>query len=251
MSRRGPPPEADPLTGIIRPVRYRAVFFDVGGTLVDSRPSFPELFAATLTRAGHPVSPEAVREASIAVTDGFSRAAQENRLWTTSAERSRAFWTSVYDLMLQALDLPMGDGLRDILYETFTDPSNYRLYDDVRPALDRLGSDGYVLGLISNFEAWLDELLADLGVRERFSVRVISGIEGIEKPDPRIYELALSRAALPASDVAYVGDLPEFDVDPPAELGMHPILLDRRERFADHAGARITDLGELLGALDG
>ena len=232
-------------------MRYRAVFFDVGGTLVDSRPSFPELFAATVARAGHPVTPDAVREASVAVTDGFSRAAQENRLWTTSAARSRLFWTSVYDLMLEALGLPTGDGLRDALYEAFTDRANYRLYDDVRPALDLLGSDGYLLGVISNFEAWLDDLLADLGVRELFAVRVISGIEGIEKPDPRIYELALTRGGLRADDVAYVGDLPEFDVDPPAALGMFPVLLDRRGRFADHTGVRITDLADLPGVLDG
>jgi putative hydrolase of the HAD superfamily len=232
-------------------VRYRAVFFDVGGTLVDSRPSFPELFAALVTDAGHPVTPDAVREASIAVTDGFSRAAQENRLWTTSPERSRAFWTSVYDLMLKALDLPTGDGLRDTLYAAFSDRANYRLYDDVRPTLDGLKADGYLLGVVSNFEAWLDDLLADLGVRELFTVRVISGKEGIEKPDPRIFELALARAAIDASDVAYVGDLPEFDVDPPASLGMHPILLDRRGRFADHAGARITDLADLRDVLDG
>ena len=112
-------------------MRYRAVFFDVGGTLVDNRPSFPELFAEIVTGSGHPVTPDAVREASVAVTDGFSRAAQENRLWTTSPERSRAFWTSVYDLMLEALDLPVGDGLRDTLYEAFTDRANYRLYDDL------------------------------------------------------------------------------------------------------------------------
>lgn len=232
-------------------MRFRAVFFDVGGTLVDSRPSFPGLFAEVVARAGHPITPEAVREAAVAVTDGFSRAAQENQLWTTSPERSRAFWTSVYDLMLDALALPTSDGLRDALYQAFTDRSNYRLYDDVFTALDRLRAEGYRLGVVSNFEAWLEDLLGDLEVREAFEVRVISGIEGIEKPDPRIYELALARAGLDARDVAYVGDLPEFDVEPPAALGMTPILLDRRERFPDHPGARITGLGELAAALDG
>ncbi len=110
---------------------------------------------------------------------------------------------------------------------------------------------GYALGLISNFEAWLDDLLADLGVREAFTVRVISGIEGVEKPDPRIYRLALERAGLDAGETAYVGDNPEFDVDPPAALGMFPVLIDRRGRHADHVGARITDMAELPEALDG
>ena len=100
--------------------------------------------------------------------------------------------------MLTELGLPSADGLRDSLYRAFTDRANYTLFDDVRPVLEELTSEGYALGLVSNFEAWLDELLADLGVREAFGVRVISGIEGMEKPDPRIYRLALERAGVDA-----------------------------------------------------
>lgn len=230
-------------------MRYRAVFFDVGETLVHPTPSFPELFAEVVGREGYRVLPEDVRKASQAVTERFSRASREGERWTTSPERSRAFWVSVYELMLESLELPSGDGLRDTLYEAFTDRSNYALFDDVRPALEQLASEGYALGLISNFEAWLDDLLADLGVREAFTVRVISGIEGVEKPDPRIYRLALERAGLEAGEAAYVGDNPEFDVDPPAALGMFTVLIDRRGRHADHVGARITNMAELPEAL--
>lgn len=232
-------------------MRYRAVFFDVGETLVHPSPSFPELFSDVVGRLGHPVLPEDVHRASRAVTERFSQASRDDERWTTSPERSRAFWISVYELMLEALELPSDDGLRDALFEAFTDRSNYALFDDVRPALERLASEGYALGLISNFEAWLDDLLADLGVRETFTVRVISGIEGVEKPDPRIYRLALERAGLEASETAYVGDNPEFDVDPPAALGMFPVLIDRRGRHADHVGARISDMAELAEVLDG
>ncbi|MGZ5306304.1 MAG: HAD family hydrolase [Actinomycetota bacterium] len=232
-------------------VRYRAVFFDVGETLVHPSPSFPELFARVVEREGHRVLPEDVRRASRTVTERFSQASRDGERWTTSPERSRAFWVSIYELMLEGLELPSGDGLRDALYEAFTDRANYTLFEDVRPALERLASEGYELGLISNFEAWLDDLLADLGVREAFTVRVISGIEGVEKPDPRIYRLALERAGVEAGEAAYVGDNPEFDVDPPAALGMFPVLIDRRQRHADHVGARITDMAELAEVLDG
>jgi putative hydrolase of the HAD superfamily len=230
-------------------VRYRAVFFDAGETLVHPSPSFPELFARVVNREGHDVRPDDVQTASNAVTDGFSEAARSNLLWTTSSERSRTFWLSVYDLMLGPLGLPTGDGLGQTLYDAFTDRSNYTLFDDVRATLDELVTEGYALGLVSNFEAWLDDLLLDLGVRETFAVRVISAVEGVEKPDPRIYRLALERAGVDARDSVYVGDNPEFDVDPPAALGMFTVLIDRRERHADHAGARITDLGHLPEAL--
>jgi putative hydrolase of the HAD superfamily len=237
--------------GIIRSVRYRVVFFDVGETLVHPSPSFPELFAHVVGRGGYRVLPDDVIQASRMVTEGFSQASRDGARWTTSPERSHAFWISVYAQMLDSLGLPSDDGLKDTLYEAFTDRANYTLFDDVRPVLDRLASEGYALGLISNFEAWLDDLLVDLGIREAFTVRVISGIEGVEKPDPRIYRLALERAGVEAGDAAYVGDNPEFDVDPPAALGMFPVLIDRRRRYADHVGARITDMADLSEALRG
>ena len=232
-------------------MRYRAVFFDVGETLVHPFPSFPELFAEVLDREGHHVLPDDVLQASRAVTHRFSQASRDGELWTTSPDRSRAFWGSVYELMLEALALPAGNGLRDRLYAAFTDRANYALFDDVRPTLDQLISDGYQLGIISNFESWLEDLLADLGLREVFDVTVISGIEGMEKPDPRIFRLALERAGIEANDAVYVGDNPEFDVDPPAALGMFPVLIDRRAHLPDHVGARITDMANLVEVIDG
>ncbi len=225
------------------------MFFDVGETLVHPAPSFPELFARIVGEAGHERAPDEVVEASAAVRHGFSRAACDGERWTLSADASRAFWMGVYGSMLDRLDLPSDDGLRDALYAGFTDLGNYRLFDDVLPTLDALGA-GPTLGIVSNFEAWLDDLLVALGVRERFPVRVISGLDGVEKPEPAIYRLALERADLPAERVAFVGDNPEFDVDPPASLGMFPVLIDRRGRHPDHRGTRITDLRALPDALE-
>jgi putative hydrolase of the HAD superfamily len=230
-------------------VTYRAVFFDAGETLVHPAPTFPDLFASIVTREGHPREPEDVIAASAVVMVRFSEAARDQELWTTSPERSRAFWLGVYERMLAALDLAGDDGLRDTLYREFTDLRNYALFDDVRDALDDLAAAGLRLGIVSNFEAWLDELLGVLGVRDAFPVRVISGVEGMEKPDPRIYELAMARAGVGAGESVYVGDNPEFDVDPPAALGMFTVLIDRRGRHEEHEGARITDLADLPAVL--
>ena len=233
-------------------MRFRAVFFDAGETLVHPVPSFHELFSSIVTREGYPRDADDVVGASRVVAQRFSDAARENALWTTTPERSRTFWLDVYERMLTALDLPNGDGLRDTLYGAFTDPANYGLFDDVRGALDAVAADGVTLGIVSNFEVWLDDLLVALEVREVFGVRVISGFEGMEKPDPRIYRLALDRAGVAPEDAAFVGDNPEFDVDPPAALGMFPVLIDRRGRHEDFAGpgVRITDLADLASVLE-
>jgi putative hydrolase of the HAD superfamily len=230
-------------------MRFRAVFFDAGETLVHPVPSFPELFSRVAGAEGHRFEPARVVEASAAVLDRFREAADDRELWTTSPERSHRFWVSVYERMLGELGLRQPDGLPLRLYEAFTDRANYAAFDDVAPALDALAAAGPTIGLVSNFEAWLEELLDDLGLRERFAVRVISGREGVEKPDPRIFRLALERAGVEPDETAYVGDNPVFDVDPPAALGMHPVLIDRRGRHEDFAGARVTDLRDLPSVL--
>lgn len=226
------------------------MLFDAGETLVHPSPSFPELFSRIVRDAGHERDPDDVLEASAAVLRRFSEASRDGDLWTLSPEASRTFWLGVYGRMLESLGLPSADGLRETLYEGFTDLGNYALFDDVAETLDGLAEAGVTLGIVSNFEAWLEDLLAALGVRDRFPVRVISGIEGIEKPDPRIYRLALERAGVSPREVAFVGDNPEYDVVPPAVLGMFTVLIDRRERHPAHPGARITDLRALTGVLE-
>jgi len=226
-------------------VTYRAVFFDAGETLVHPAPSFPELFARIVTREGHPRDAEQIVDGLSLVSDEFTRAALEEELWTTHPDRSRRFWLRVYDRFLDALDITSTNGLTETLYRTFTDIQNYEAFDDVRPTLERLTGRGYQLGVISNFEPWLEDLLVRLELEPLLPVRVISGIEGVEKPDPSIFRLALERSGLRAEEVVYVGDIPDFDIAPTAALGMFPVLIDRRDRHPDHVGARVTDLRDL------
>jgi putative hydrolase of the HAD superfamily len=228
---------------------YRAVFFDAGETLVHPYPSFPELMATLLRREGIRVDPMEVRDGVMLVAEHFARAADDRVLWTTSPERSKAFWLGVYEAFLARLGLSEHDGLPERLYREFTDLSNYRLFPDVTPVLERLKAAGMLLGVISNFEAWLERLLTHLGVAELFDVRAISGIEGLEKPDPAIFRLALARAGLSPRDAVYVGDNPRFDTEPAEALGMLGVLIDRRGRYPDHVGLRLTTLDDLPAAI--
>jgi putative hydrolase of the HAD superfamily len=229
--------------------RWSAVFFDAGETLVHPHPTFPDLFASVLAREGHNVSADTIRERIHVVTDRFRSAAEANELWTTSADKSRRFWHEVYEIFLRDVGVSNGDGLIDRVYAEFTDLANYALFDDVAPVLERLRAAGMTLGVVSNFEEWLERLLERLGVRELFDVRVISGIEGLEKPDPRIFHLAMERAGVAPARSVYVGDNPVFDVDPALAVGMFPVLIDRRDRYPEARSPRISSLDELPGIL--
>ncbi len=232
-------------------MRVDAVFFDAGETLVHPHPSFPDLFARILVREGYDVDAETIRDRIAVVSECFSKAARDNELWTTSPERSRRFWHDVYSIFFEHLGISNANGLIDVVYGEFTDLANYALFDDVLPVLRTLHGEGVALGVISNFEEWLERLLEELGARPYFDVRVISGVEGLEKPDPAIFRLAMERAGVAPDRSAYVGDNPEFDVEPAAALGMLPILIDRRDRYPDSTAIRIRSLGELSAVLQG
>jgi putative hydrolase of the HAD superfamily len=229
-------------------MRFSAVFFDAGETLVHPHPTFPDLFVEVLRDRGVDVDADTVRDRASVVFERFSAAAERKELWTTSPERSRRFWHEVYELLLADLGVDRPE-LVDVVYRAFTDLSNYALFDDVKPVLEELRGSGLLLGVVSNFEEWLDGLLEAVGVRSTFDVRVISGIEGIEKPDPRIFEIAMERAGVEPSRSVYVGDNPEFDVDPALAVGMFAVLIDRRDRFPDAPGTRIRSMAELPAVL--
>jgi putative hydrolase of the HAD superfamily len=227
----------------------RAVFFDAGETLVYPHPSFAEVFAEVLREEGHAVDPAAVQEVVSAYSSRFTDYVLEGegRLWSTSSERSRKMWRGVYDHFLTEVGAPKSehDHLFERLYSRFTDLATYRLHPDALPVLDRLRKTDLTLGLISNFEEWLERLLEALEVAHYFDVTVISGVEGIEKPDPEIFRIALGRAGVEASEAVYVGDHPFFDVDPAREAGLLPVLIDRRGRHPETDAIRITSLEDL------
>jgi putative hydrolase of the HAD superfamily len=232
------------------PMPIRAVLFDAGETLLSPHPSFAELLAATLRDEGYGhVTPDLVHERVRIVAHLFEEATRRGRLWSTSAEESWAFWSELYRALLEAMDVPFTDPLARRLYTTFTDVANYRLFDDVVPVLGKLEGAGLELGLISNFEQWLEELLEHLDVTRFFEVRVISGVEGLEKPDPAIFRLALDRMGVPPEEAAYVGDNVVYDVEPADALGMTGVLLDRRGRHQGFGGLRITSLDALPAVL--
>lgn len=225
------------------------VFFDVGDTLVRPHPSFHELFSERCILKGRMVEPAAVEQMQMGIAPHLVELAEETGISapSLSAADSRTFWTHLYHRLLAELGIE-DEGLVEDLYATFSSSASYRLFDDALPALEALRSAGYRLGVISNFEGWLAEMLIELEVGHLFDVTVISGVEGMEKPDPRIFELALERAGIEAGAAAHVGDSPTMDLEPAEAAGMKAILIDRRGRYPDR-GPRISTLSELPAAL--
>lgn len=125
------------------------------------------------------------------------------------------------------------------------DPDNLvdRLFAGMRPdqkMLDALGSarrGGVKTGLISN--SWGKGRYDRSKFPELFDGVVISGEEGMRKPEPRMYELGAERVGLSPAECVFVDDLP-FNLKPARALGMATVL----HRDADQT---IPELERLLG----
>lgn len=224
------------------------VFFDAGETLLRPEPNFRDAAAAVYRSRGHAVESQDIVRTGELMTRKFVEAAESGVVMSASPSASRDFWTSVYVEMTAALGLD-DDGAPEALLEHFSDPASYGLFDDVVPCLDALAERGLRLGVISNFEAWLDPMLSSLGIKERFDVVAISGPLGVEKPDRRIFDWAVEQAGVAHSACAHVGDQPAFDSGPALELGMRGILLDRYGRWGGVEHPKVASLDELVDLL--
>ncbi len=212
--------------------RYDVVLFDAGETLLRPDPSFPQLIVQLLDRRGVTVEhdePVWIERALQTVFSAMDDLIVNRQQFSTSLERSRAFWEAIYARLLRELqvDDPSGE-LATYLYDEFSNPEHYALFPDALPALRELAAGGYTLGIVSNFEEWLTVLLERLGILELMSVVVVSGREGIEKPDAEIFRRALDRLGATAERAVYVGDNPRIDVVPALAMGMGAVLVDRR-----------------------
>jgi putative hydrolase of the HAD superfamily len=142
--------------------------------------------------------------------------------------------------------------LAEALFAAFSDPAGYRLFDDVRPALEELAGRGVTLGVVSNFEPWLEDVLALQGVDHLFAAVAISGKLGVAKPDPAIFRWALQAAGADPAATVHVGDQPVNDVAAARAVGLTPVLIDRFARHPEPNGAhRVESLQGLVALVSG
>ncbi len=223
------------------------VFFDAGETLVHPMPSFPELFAACCADFGLEVDLARLSMASRSLMDEVEGKQRQGYTFTHDHDASRIFWLRFYrNLVTEIGYRDNHEELPERLYEAFSLPSNYGPYQDALETLRALSARGMRIGLISNFEAWLQDLLDGLGLSGYFEIMVISGNEGVEKPNLEIYDRALKRAGVESGRALHVGDSPVSDFKGAMEAGMKAVLLDRWGRFPDFQGTKITNLNEII-----
>lgn len=164
------------------------------------------------------------------------------------ASRGRIFFGEVF----RQLDVP-AESFPSIANRLFQRHAERNLWcslpDGTEEVLDELKRRGYRLGVISNADGSVEALLESLGLRRHFEFVIDSGSVGVEKPDPRIFRMALERMRVEPHEAAYVGDVYEIDVVGARAAGMSAWLIDPLMRLGHLDCDRIASLAELPGRL--
>ncbi|MBN2049670.1 MAG: HAD-IA family hydrolase [Spirochaetales bacterium] len=121
------------------------------------------------------------------------------------------------------------------IMELWLDPSynpggRWICYDETITVLKELSDRGYRLGIISNWNETARDIIQRLGLTAFMDTIIISSERGCEKPDKRIFEIALSQARVRPEESLYIGDNYYDDVIGCRRVGMDILLINRYGR---------------------
>jgi putative hydrolase of the HAD superfamily len=202
-----------------RMMTIQAVTFDVGGTLIEPYPSVGHVYAQVASEHGwNDLSPEVLNT-------------RFRNAWSacSSFDYTHSAWAGLVDETFSGLmACQPSTSFFDRLYERFSEPDAWKVFDDVVPTLDALASRGVRLGIISNWDARLRGLLQRLQLIEYFDAVIISCEVGFTKPSPVIFEQAAIKLGLPPGAVLHVGDSRDHDVTGARAAGFHGLRIRRK-----------------------
>ena len=223
------------------PVRFDAVLFDLGGTLVDERDY--ARWAAGAAAAGLALDPDLVRHAYLEVEAEHDR----SPIGPYGARATRVeFWRRVLARAAER-DVDRATALRFVDLEDAGPEPTYTVYSDTRRCLDDLAEAGRRLAVVSNSrsEDAARRILRLTGIETYFAAVVSSGTEGIAKPNPAIFARALAQLGVDAARAFYVGNLEHTDALAARAAGLVSVWLNREGTGFSEGTPEVTSLLEV------
>jgi HAD superfamily hydrolase (TIGR01549 family) len=162
--------------------------------------------------------------------------------------------TRVFEILQPGFDLAAARAARKEAGKADTFDAT-DLYTDALPCLSELKRLGYLIGLAGNQPEAAEAALHAMNVPA--DIVASSARWGIEKPSPTFFAHVIAEAGCAPNEIAYVGDRVDNDVIPASEAGMKAIFLIRGPWGQAHAAwpqaalahARLTTLDDLPNVL--
>jgi HAD superfamily hydrolase (TIGR01509 family) len=217
------------------PQKPRAIFFDVGNTLL-----FPnrERILTSLYQRKLAPSVELWQALERKTKNEFDAILQQD------GRADHSFWFLFYSHLMDELGI-RDNRLRDGLVEATRISANWC---DIRPGtretLLRI-AQRFPIGVISNADGKIASVLGHCGIADCFLTITDSGLVGYEKPHPAIFKAALDATGVQAKESLYVGDVYSVDYLGATRAGMQAILFDIPGAYRERDLPRVASLEEL------
>jgi len=228
---------------------FRGIFFDMGGTLVFPDPvRISAAFAKYLNRKLTPaLCLEAVHAATIDLDRRLATPSEKPKDWWLQyfgavADHCDQKGTTAAEARLRAFEELREDHRTRNLWSYFV--------PGARDLLDWLESKGIVTGIISNSDGRVKAQLRTEGLLERFMVVLDSHVVGVEKPDAKIFEMALDAVGLAAGETLYIGDFIHIDGDGASRAGLSALIIDPLGKRADWGYPTVPSLEAVRGWIE-
>ena len=172
-------------------MKYRAVFFDVGGTLMRmDREKVATEYVALARQYRVVIDPGIALRTYSTLDDEIPARVRGAPPLSLDDKAGEIFWKALFADGWERLGMAQDDAVTNHLYRQFRRGAFNSLFDDSRPALGALQKRGVPLGVVSNFTANCTEVLHTLGVAHFFAHVVISALVQVEKPAREIFDHA-------------------------------------------------------------
>jgi putative hydrolase of the HAD superfamily len=215
----------------------RAVLLDAMGTLVTFGDPAPALRAAVRRRLGVDVGLEAAGAAMREEIAYYRGRIMDARDAASLARVRRACGA----IVARSLGLADVEAATAALLEAIA----WEPYPEAAGVLAALRARGIRIGVVSNWDAGLPEVLARTGLDGADTV-LASAAEGVAKPGPELLRRALARLDVPAASALHAGDSVREDVAAAQAAGVRPVLVARDGAAAPPGVLAVPDLRGLL-----
>lgn len=222
----------------------KTVYFDFFNTLAYFDPPREITYSAIARELGVDATPEGV-EAALPKADDYWRMENYKSPIQQRKEDDKIAAYKEYGIRILAGTNATRDQALQMLARTFVKGFAFKSFDDSVEALKLVKTKNLSAGVISNVRQEIDTYCRELGFEPYLDFKVTSFEVGYDKPRPEIFQMALSKAGVKASEAMYIGDQYNQDVVGARGVGMKAILIDRKRRPQSYDCPVINSLSQL------
>lgn len=208
--------------------RFKLITFDVTGTLLKFRRTAGEQYVETGKKFGYALNADVVQNNFVKHYKHFDK---ECPNFGSGTIGWKVWWKNVvskcfidsYTGHLSEEDI---DNFFNDLIKSYGNNTSWKIADGATELLEMLKSRNITLGVISNFDPRLHNLLKEMKLYDYFKFVITSYESGLLKPSSKIFKLAESLGSAESSDIKiHIGDNFNLDYKAALDAGWNSILI--------------------------